>query len=80
MSKLNEANDRLDAAMMSVEKAVEIRRKNTNHIGAANDQSNQLQGELDKLRIDLAALRDTSSTVSDCLDVAIRRLRNVLDD
>ncbi|MDE0780755.1 MAG: hypothetical protein OSB67_08385 [Alphaproteobacteria bacterium] len=80
MSKLNEANDRLGAAMTILEQAVETRRGNTDQASGARDQSDLLQGELDKLRMDSIALRDTSGTVSNRLDLAIGRLRNMLDD
>lgn len=79
MSKLNEANDRLDAAMTTLEKAVEDRRQNAAQTGAASEQNAQLQAELDKLKTDFAALRETSGTVSSRLDDAIGRLRNMLD-
>ncbi|MBT5571796.1 MAG: DUF4164 family protein [Alphaproteobacteria bacterium] len=80
MSKLNEANDRLDAAMTSLEKAVETRRDTATQAGDANAENDQLQAELDKLRTDFAVLRDTSGTVSNRLDDAIGRLRNMLDE
>lgn len=80
MSKLNEANDRLDAAMTMLEKAVEDRRQNAAQTGAASEQNAQLQAELDKLKTDFASLRETSGTVSSRLDDAIGRLRNMLDE
>jgi hypothetical protein len=80
MSKLNEANDRLDAAMASLEQAVELRRNNEVPSQTADGQANELQAELDKLRADFTTLRDTSGTVSSRLDDAIGRLRNMLDE
>lgn len=80
MSKLNEANDRLDAAMASLEKAVEARRGHTAGASDAPQQTEQLQGELDKLRADFATLRETSGTVSSRLDAAIGRLQNMIDE
>jgi seryl-tRNA synthetase len=80
MSKLNEANDRLDAAMTTLEKVVEERRQNAAQTGAASEQNAQLQAELDKLKSDFATLRETSGTVSSRLDDAIGRLRNMLDE
>lgn len=80
MSKLNEANDRLDAAMASLEKAVEARRGHAAGASDAPQQTEQLQGELDKLRADFATLRETSGTVSSRLDAAIGRLRNMIDE
>ena len=77
MSKLNEANDRLDAAMTLLEESVEARRDN---VAASAGQGGQMQAELDKLKTDFAALRDTSGTVSGRLDAAIGRLRNILDE
>lgn len=80
MSKLNEANDRLDAAMTTLEKAVAERLQHDGQSQAASEQNAQLQAELDKLKSDFAALRETSGTVSSRLDDAIGRLRNMLDD
>lgn len=80
MSKLNEANDRLDAAMASLEQAVEARRNNAVPSETATGETEALQAELDKLRTDFTALRDTSGTVSSRLDHAIGRLRNMLDE
>ena len=77
MSKLNEANDRLDAAMTLLEASVEARNDN---VAASAGQGGQVQAELDKLKTDFAALRDTSGTVSSRLDAAIGRLRNILDE
>ena len=77
MSKLNEANDRLDAAMTLLEASVEARHDN---VAASAGQGGQVQAELDKLKTDFAALRDTSGTVSSRLDAAIGRLRNILDE
>ena len=80
MSKLNQANDRLDAAMARLEKAVEARRADAPGASDAPQQNEELQGELDKLRADFATLRDTSGTVSSRLDAAIGRLRNMIDE
>lgn len=80
MSKLNEANDRLDAAMTTLEKAVESRRQNATPANGSGEANDQLQAELDKLKTDFAALRETSGTVSGRLDDAIGRLRNMLDE
>ena len=80
MSKLNEANDRLDAAMTTLEKAVAERRQHDGQSQAASEQNAQLQAELDKLKSDFAALWETSGTVSSRLDDAIERLRNMLDE
>lgn len=80
MSKLNEANDRLDAAMTTLEKAVAERRQQAGQSQAASEQNAELQAELDKLKSDFATLRETSGTVSSRLDDAIGRLRNMLDE
>jgi hypothetical protein len=85
MSKLNEANDRLDAAMTLLEASVEARLEASvearrDNVAASAGQGGQVQAELDKLKTDFAALRDTSGTVSSRLDAAIGRLRNILDE
>lgn len=80
MSKLNEANDRLDVAIARLEKAVEARRMHAPEAGDASRETEELQGEFDRLRADFATLRETSGTVSSRLDVAIGRLRNMIDE
>jgi len=80
MSKLNQANDRLDVAMASLEQAVEARRMQTDGSGQTTQQAEELQAELDKLRTDFATLRETSGSVSSRLDDTIGRLRNMIDE
>jgi len=80
MSKLNQANDRLNAAMASLEQAVAARRTQTDDSGPAAERAAQLQAELDKLRTDFTTLHETSGTVSSRLDDAIGRLRNMIDE
>lgn len=81
MSKLNEANERLDAALARLEAAVTSRGRESGEAAAAAAADNQrLQDELNQLRADFVALQETSGTVSNRLDDAIGRLRNMLAD
>ncbi|MEP4379008.1 MAG: DUF4164 family protein [Alphaproteobacteria bacterium] len=78
MSKLNEANDRLDAALARLEAAVTKRREADGRAAGAAADNTRLQDELTKLRADFVTLQETSGTVSNRLDDAIGRLRNML--
>ena len=78
MSKLNEANERLDAALEQLESAVTARREQAEKDAGVADGNQQLQDELTKLRAEFATLQETSGTVSGRLDDAIGRLRNML--
>ncbi|MDA0785501.1 MAG: DUF4164 family protein [Proteobacteria bacterium] len=78
MSKLNDANKRLDAALARLEVAVTTRRKDEGQGGDAAADNARLQGELTQLRADFVTLQETSGTVSSRLDDAIGRLRNML--
>tara|TARA_A100001037_G_scaffold219148_1_gene197073 strand:- start:1076 stop:1318 length:243 start_codon:yes stop_codon:yes gene_type:complete len=78
MSKLNEANERLDAALEQLESAVTARREQAEKDAGVADGNQQLQDELTKLRAEFATLQETSGIVSGRLDDAIGRLRNML--
>ena len=79
MSKLNDANERLDAALTRLEVAVTTRRQDDGQADDAAAADNaRLQGELTHLRADFVTLQETSGTVSGRLDDAIGRLRNML--
>lgn len=78
MSKLSEANDRLDAALARLEDVVNAKRASGEASAEATAENSRLRAELDRLRADFDALRDTSGTVSSRLDEAIGRLRNML--
>jgi len=78
MSKLNDANERLDAALARLETAVTTRRADDGQADDAAADNARLQGELTQLRADFVTLQETSGTVSSRLDDAIGRLRNML--
>jgi len=78
MSKLNDANVRLDAALARLEAAVTTRREAEGQAVGAVADNKRLQDELAQLRTDFVALQETSGTVSSRLDDAIGRLRNML--
>ncbi|MBT4907536.1 MAG: DUF4164 family protein [Rhodospirillaceae bacterium] len=78
MSKLNDANERLDAALARLETAVTTRRHDDGQADDAVADNARLQGELTQLRADFVTLQETSGTVSSRLDDAIGRLRNML--
>lgn len=78
MSKLNDANERLDAALARLEAAVAARGQEAGAAAGAADDNQRLQSELTRLRADFESLQATSGTVSSRLDGAIGRLRNML--
>jgi len=78
MSKLNDANERLDAALAQLEAAVTKRRDDDGQAASAAADNARLQDELTQLRADFVALQETSGTVSSRLDDAVGRLRNML--
>jgi uncharacterized protein YlxW (UPF0749 family) len=78
MSKLNDANERLDAALAQLEVAVTARRQDDGQADDAVADNTRLQAELMQLRADFVTLQETSGTVSSRLDDAIGRLRNML--
>jgi len=78
MSKLNDANERLDAALARLEVAVTTRRQEDGDADGAAEENRRLQGELTQLRADFVTLKETSGTVSSRLDDAIGRLRHML--
>lgn len=78
MSKLNDANKRLDAALARLEVAVTTRRQGEGQADDVAADNARLQGELTQLRADFVTLQETSGTVSSRLGDAIGRLRNML--
>tara|TARA_R110002110_G_scaffold85816_4_gene223739 strand:- start:72697 stop:72939 length:243 start_codon:yes stop_codon:yes gene_type:complete len=78
MSKLNDANERLDAALARLEVAVTKRRQEDGDADGAAEENRRLQSELAQLRADFVTLKETSGTVSSRLDDAIGRLRHML--
>ena len=80
MSKLSDANERLDVAMAQLDKAVEVHRSRAAASADAGAENTQLRTQLEKLQTDFDTLRETSGTVSSRLDAAIGRLRTMLDE
>ncbi len=80
MSKLSDANARLDAAMARLDEAVEGHRARAAQSADAGAENEQLRTQLEKLQSDFDTLRETSGTVSSRLDAAIGRLRTMLDE
>lgn len=78
MSKLNDANERLNAALAQLEAAVTKRREEDGQAAGVAADNARLQGELTQLRADFVTLQETSGTVSSRLDDAVVRLRNML--
>ncbi len=78
MSKLNDANERLDAALAQLEAVVTKRREEDGQAAGTAADNTRLQDELTQLRADFVTLQETSGTVSSRLDDAIGRLRNML--
>ena len=80
MTKLSDANMRLDAAMERLGAAVADHRARAGQANGSTEENEALRAQLDKLKSDFDTLRETSGTVSGRLDVAIGRLRNMLDE
>jgi len=80
MTKLSDANTRLDAAMERLGAAVADHRARAGQANGSTEENEALRAQLDKLKSDFDTLRETSGTVSGRLDVAIGRLRNMLDE
>ena len=78
MSKLNDANKRLDLALAQLEGALSQREAQAGDAAGAGEESARLQGELTQLHAAFATLQETSGSVSVRLDSAIDRLRTVL--
>jgi hypothetical protein len=78
MSKLNDANERLDAALARLEVAVTARRQEDSQAAGAAEDNRRLQSELTQLRADFVTLKETSGTVASRLDDAVGRLRHML--
>ena len=78
MSKLNDANKRLDAAIAQLESVISKRETHADDAAGSVEENARLQGELNQLQIAFAALQETSDKVSVQLDSAIDRLRLVL--
>lgn len=80
MSKLSDANARLDAAMTRLDAAVQSQRARAAESTDAGAENEELRNQLTQLQSDFDTLRDTSGTVSSRLDAAIGRLRTMLDE
>ena len=80
MTKLSDANTRLDAAMERLGAVVADHRARAGQANGSAEENEALRAQLDKLKSDFDTLRETSGTVSGRLDVAIGRLRNMLDE
>jgi len=80
MTKLSDANTRLDAAMERLGAAVADYRARVGRANGSAEENEALRAQRDKLKSDFDTLRETSVTVSSRLDAAIGRLRNMLDE
>ncbi|WP_200339904.1 hypothetical protein [Rhodovibrio sodomensis] len=75
MSRLDEAQQRLNAALTRLERAVEGKLKAAQQNGASAVDD----GALDALKAENEQLRQASAEAGERLDTAIRRLEGVLD-
>jgi multidrug efflux pump subunit AcrA (membrane-fusion protein) len=75
MSRLDEAQQRLNAALTRLERAVEAKVKAAQQNGASEVDSAQL----DALKAENEQLRQASAEAGERLDTAIRRLEDVLE-
>ena len=75
MSRLDEAQQRLNAALTRLERAAEAQVKAGRQNAAGVDAE-----QLDALKAENAQLRQANAEAGDRLDTAIRRLEDVLDE
>ncbi len=75
MSRLDESQQRLNAALTRLERAVEAKAKAAQKNGMSEADSAQL----DALKAENEQLRQASAEAGERLDTAIRRLEGVLD-
>lgn len=75
MSRLDEAQQRLNAALTRLERAVEAKVKAAEESGASSVDD----GQLEALKAENEQLRQASAEAGERLDTAIRRLEGVLD-
>lgn len=75
MSRLNEAQQRLHAALTRLEQAVEARARRSE-----GERDGHEAGALDELRAENDSLRQASADAGQRLDQAIARLEGVLRD
>jgi multidrug efflux pump subunit AcrA (membrane-fusion protein) len=75
MSRLDEAQQRLNAALTRLERAVEAKVKAAGESGACTVDD----GQLEALKAENEQLRQASAEAGERLDTAIRRLEGVLD-
>ena len=73
MPRLDEATERLNAAIERLERALDGRP------AGDSDQAEALRSELAETRDQCAALRDISATASARIDAVIDRLKHVLE-
>ncbi len=74
MPRLDEATERLNAAIERLERALDAR-----PAGGGGEEAEALRSELAESRDQCAALREGSATASARLDAVISRLKHVLE-
>ena len=77
MSSVDDANQRLDAALLRLEAALQSRLESPGKPGADGKRA-QLEQEMSAVRGEFASLKETSAAVSQRLDAAIGTIRNIL--
>ena len=80
MAARDEADKRLDDALAKLESALQVRAAAAQKDAEAGNANAATERELTVLRADYAGLKETSGLVSQRLDDAIGRLKNMLAD
>ena len=74
MPGVEQAAERLSAAVARLEQAIEARQQ------SSNGEAEALRAALSESQVQTAALKEATETVSGRLDAAIERLKGVLED
>jgi exonuclease VII small subunit len=80
MTRLEQARQRLETAVARLESAVKLSAAGTGDEGVHEKLAGELADALQATQAEYAALKDVTRSVSDRLDAAIARLRNVLGE
>lgn len=78
MSADNDANRRLDAALLRLESALQARRVTQDGAAAAAAERARLEQEMTTVRNEFSSLKETSAVVSQRLDAAIGKIKGML--
>ncbi|MFT5180289.1 MAG: hypothetical protein ACI8S3_000162 [Alphaproteobacteria bacterium] len=78
MSVVDDANLRLDAALSRLEQALQTHLAAPDKASAAEAERSRLEQDMNSVRSEFASLKETSAVVSQRLDAAIGKVKNML--